>query len=161
MKNKLSTINWALLAICIAIPLAVGFVSGFISGDSMESFNALQKPPLSPPDWIFPVVWSILYILMGISSYLILVADVPKEQKQSALKTYVAQLVLNFSWSIIFFNFSLYYAAFVWILVLITLVIILIIQASPISKLASYLLIPYLLWLCFAAYLNLGIALIN
>ncbi len=154
-------INWLALVICIAIPLAVGFISGFISGDSMESFNSLTKPPFSPPAWLFPVAWSILYVLMGISSYLVYTSSAPENLKENALKTYGAQLLINFSWSIIFFNFSLYYAAFIWILVLIFLVGLLIKQCLAISKLSAYLLFPYLLWICFAAYLNLGIALIN
>ncbi len=159
--KKLKNINLLALMICIAIPLAVGFVSGFISGDSMESFNSLTKPPFSPPGWLFPLAWSILYILMGISSYLVYTSSASKELKQSALKTYGIQLIINFSWSIIFFNFNLYYAAFIWILVLIFLVGLLIKQCLEISKLSAYLLFPYLLWICFAAYLNLGIALLN
>ncbi len=153
--------NWKALIICILIPLGVGFLSGFITGDSMESFNNFIKPPLSPPGWLFPVVWTILYILMGISSYLIYSSDSSKQQKHEALQIYALQLIVNFFWSILFFNFSLYYASFLWILLLIALIILLIYKAYPISNAAAKLLIPYLAWVTFAAYLNLGIALLN
>ncbi len=154
-------INWKALLINIAIPLAVGFISGFITSNTVEIFEQLVKPPLSPPAILFPIVWTILYILMGISSYLVYVSGAKSEQKQTVMKINAAQLFFNFFWSIIFFGLSLYYVGFVWIIILIALVVLLIIKSKPISKYSAYLLIPYLAWISFAAYLNLAIAILN
>ena len=97
-------IQWDKLLKSIALPLAVGGVSALISMDAMQSFGSLNQPPLSPPAWLFPLVWSILYVLMGIASYLVLVSDKPARAK-TALTVYGVQLFFNFFWSIIFFNF--------------------------------------------------------
>ena len=97
-------IKWKTLLICIALPLAVGGLSALISGGGMESFATLEKPPLSPPGWLFPVVWSILYVLMGIASYLVLMSDASGAVIGGGLKLYGAQLFFNFMWSILFFK---------------------------------------------------------
>lgn len=150
--------NKSALIIAILIPLAVGTVSALFSGN-MSIYSTINKPPISPPGFIFPIVWIILYILMGISSYLIYVSEHPN--KTNALKTYAIQLFFNFWWSIIFFRFSLYLFAFIWLLIMIALIVIMIYQFYQISPLASYLLIPYLLWCSFAAYLNYMIYMLN
>ncbi len=155
------TIKLKTLAISIFIPLAVGALAGFISGDSMQSFNELIKPSLSPPGWVFPIVWPILYILMGISSFLVFTSYNPSGDKMQALKLYALQLVFNFFWSILFFNFGLYYFSFIWLVILWLLIALTIKSMYPISKLAAYLMIPYLLWVTFAGYLNLSIAILN
>lgn len=154
-------INYKLLTICIIIPLAVGSLSGYISASAMDSFRMLNKPPLSPPGFLFPVVWTILYILMGIASYLILTSGQSKTKIKDAMITYGLQLFFNFFWSIIFFNLEWYMFAFVWLVVLWVLIFNTIISFYEISKTAAYLLIPYLLWVTFAGYLNLGIYLLN
>ena len=145
----------------ILIPLAVGSVSGFISMGAMKDFALLQKPPLSPPSWLFPVVWSILYVLMGISSYLVNSSDAPREEIKRANLVYAISLFFNFFWSIIFFNLNQYFLAFIWLLVLLFLVAYTIYLYFGISKTAAYLQIPYLLWILFALYLNYGIYTLN
>ena len=149
------------LLICIAIPLLVGGLSGFLSAGEMEAFEQLKKPTLSPPGWLFPVVWTILYTLMGISSYLVLTSGQPKETIKMALAVYGIQLAVNFTWSLLFFNLEAYLAAFIWLLYLWLLILVMIYQFYKISKPAGILMIPYLLWVTFAGYLNLGIYLLN
>ncbi|MBQ8039514.1 MAG: tryptophan-rich sensory protein, partial [Lachnospiraceae bacterium] len=105
-------INIRLLFICIAIPLIVGLLSALLTSNSMEVFGLLDKPPLAPPAWLFPVVWTILYTLMGISSYLILTSGAGKEEVEGAIRLYAYQLIVNFLWSTIFFNLGWYLFAF-------------------------------------------------
>ena len=154
MKSK----NRSELIIAILIPLVVGSFSALLSG-RMSTYAALNKPALSPPAILFPIVWTILYILMGISSYIIYASGSPDAPK--ALKTYFLQLFFNFCWSILFFRFSLYLFAFLWLVVLIILICIMIKQFYNINKTAAYLQIPYLLWCIFAAYLNFSIYVMN
>ncbi len=154
-------INYKVLIICIAIPLIVGFLSGFITSDSVQSFNSLNKPTLTPPASVFPVAWSILYVLMGLSSYVIFMANANEDKKKEALKIYGVQLFFNFCWSIIFFSFELYFIAFLWLLALIALVVLLMIKAKSIDIKATYLLVLYLAWICFAGYLNFAIFILN
>ena len=153
-------IQWDKLLKSIAVPLAVGGVSALITMDAMKSFGSLNQPPLSPPAWLFPLVWSILYVLMGIASYLVLVSDKPARAK-TALTVYGVQLFFNFFWSIIFFNFEAYLFAFIWLIILWVLIIITTVLFFGIDKTAGYLMIPYILWVTFAAYLNLAIYLLN
>ncbi len=145
----------------LLIPLSVGAVSGVISGDGMDGFSEMAKPPLSPPGWLFPVVWTILFILMGVSSYLVASADVDPTQKRIALIFYGIQLFFNFFWSIIFFNLEWYLFAFIWLIILWVLILVTTVLFWRISKLAGYLLLPYLAWVTFAGYLNFAIYLLN
>ncbi len=158
---KTNKTKWILLGICVAIPLIVGGISAVITNDSMEAFGLLNQPPLSPPGWLFPVVWTVLFTFMGIASYLYLTAMPPMSQAPKGLLLYGLQLLFNFFWSVWFFNFGLYGFAFVWLLVLWVLILATIVQFGKVSKPAAYLLIPYLVWVTFAGYLNLGIALLN
>ena len=151
-------IEWKKLLTCIAIPLIVGGVSAFLTRENMDIFNTLNKPPLSPPGWLFPIVWTLLYILMGIASYLVLTSE---KNSTNALTVYGIQLAFNFFWSIIFFNLNLYLFAFIWLVVLWILILITTVSFYRISKPAGYLMIPYLLWVTFAGYLNLAIYLLN
>ena len=146
------------LIIAILIPIAVGTLSSLFSGN-MQIYSRINKPALSPPGIVFPIVWTILYILMGISSYIIYESNDPN--KESALRTYALQLFFNFFWSIIFFRFNLYFTALVWLVVLIILIIRMIRQFYHIKPIAAYLQIPYLLWCLFAAYLNFMIFRLN
>ena len=159
MKNK-KIMN---IAVAIIIPLIIGGLSALITKDSMSMFNDINKPPLAPPSILFPIAWTILYILMGISSYLIYKnKDAFKVvYRDKALLYYILQLIFNFFWSIIFFNLRLYYLSFIWLLVLLILIIMLIINAKKVNIISFYLLIPYLIWVIFAGYLNLGIAILN
>lgn len=150
--------NWKTLALCIALPLAVGGLSALLTRNGMKTFETLNKPALAPPGWLFPVAWTVLYILMGIASYLVLTSGKPNK---AALRTYGIQLVFNFFWSIIFFNLEQYLFAFIWLVVLWLLILITTFQFHNISEPAGYLMIPYLLWVTFAGYLNLSIYLLN
>lgn len=156
MKSK---IQWKKLIICLAIPLAVGGISAFLTRNSMELYENIVQPPFSPPSWLFPVVWTILYILMGISSYMIYTSY--SDYKIEALTLYGLQLVLNFIWPLVFFIGQKYLIAFI-ILVVLWYVVLKMIQAfADIKPLAAKLQIPYLIWLTFAAYLNLGVYFLN
>ncbi len=154
-------IQWKSLVLCIAIPLTVGAVSALLTGGGKDVFESVIKPPLSPPAWLFPVVWTILYTLIGISSYLVLTSGAEKEQIQSALSTYAYQLTVNFLWPTFFFNFRWFFFSFLWLLLLIFLVIAMIREFYKISKPAAYINIPYLIWLLFAGYLNFAIWWLN
>ncbi|MCD2491445.1 tryptophan-rich sensory protein [Lacrimispora sp. NSJ-141] len=144
--------------IYLLIPLAVGSLSALFSG-SASMYSVINKPPLSPPSFIFPVVWTVLYILMGLSSYIVSVSGDPN--KGTALKIYAVQLFFNFCWSIIFFGFSQYLFAFIWLLALIMLIVLMIYKFYKINPLSACLQIPYLLWCLFAAYLNFMIYRLN
>lgn len=148
------------LALCLAIPLAVGAVSGFITRGSMTIFRQLKKPPLSPSGWVFPVVWTILFLMMGLASYLVLAANYTKQQTK-AFMAYIAQLIINFFWPVFFFKYKLYFFSFLWLVILWVLVVVTIRYFYAVSKKAAYLLIPYLLWIIYAGYLNLFIFLLN
>lgn len=153
--------GWKTLLICLAIPLAVGALAGWLTRGSMEAFEQMSKPPLAPPGWLFPVVWTILFVLMGLASYLVCTSGAKQTDVERALRTYGLQLAVNFFWSILFFNLSLCCAAFVWLILLWALVWITAVRFHKISQLAGYLMIPYFLWVTFAGYLNLSICLLN
>ena len=154
-------VNKGLLAKCIAIPLLVGGLASFLTRGGMDVFMQLNQPPLSPPGWVFGVVWTILYILMGVSCYLVIQSGAEEEEINTALSVYVYQLIVNFLWPTFFFNFGWFFFAFLWLVLLWVLVFIMIRRFYNISKLAGILQIPYLIWLTFAAYLNLGVWLLN
>ena len=135
-------INYKKLSIFILIPLILGTIVGLLTTLNSNIDSIL-------PPWIFPVVWTILYTLMGISSYLIY------ERTKEISKIYISQLIVNLIWPFIFFKFKLFTLAFIWILLLILLVIIMIKEFLSKNKLAGYLQIPYLIWLFIAAILNL------
>ena len=149
------------LLICIAIPLAVGGLSAWLTRGSMDTFAALNKPPLSPPGWLFPVVWTILFVLMGLASYLVLKSGKPQQKVNRALRLYGIQLGVNFFWSVFFFNLSLYLFSFIWLILLWILILVTTIRFRRLSQPAGMLMLPYLLWVAFAGYLNLGISLLN
>ena len=150
--------NRSALVISILIPLAIGSLSTVISKNRSMYFS-INKPALSPPAFIFPVVWTILYVFMGISSYIIYESKSP--DKSNALRTYAVRLFFNFFWSIIFFGLSQYLFAFLWLLALIILIGVMIYQFYQISPAAAYLQIPYIVWCIFAAYLNFMIYIMN
>lgn len=152
--------NLKKLLISLAIPLAVGGLSALLSG-SMSGYRALNQPPLSPPGWLFPVVWTILYLLMGYASYRVWTSDKDPQKVRRALILYAVQLFLNFLWSILFFGFEWRLAAFFLLIALWVLILLTIRAFSSVDEIAGDLLIPYILWVTFAGYLNLGIVLLN
>lgn len=153
-------LDWKKLIICLAIPLAVGALATLLSG-GMDSYQIMNQPPLSPPGWVFPIVWTILYLLMGYASYRILTAEADRTAIKKALIIYGIQLFFNFLWPLIFFGLQWYWAAFVILLVLWVFIYLSMHYFGQIDDTAENLLIPYLLWVTFAGYLNLGVALMN
>lgn len=141
----------------ILISLAVGGLSAFLTRNNMNVFDSIQKPPLTPPAIVFPIVWTILFTLMGYSAARVYLED----PKSNAIEVFGVNLVVNFFWSIIFFNLQAYTFAFIWLLLLIAVVVVMIIKFYRVDKPAAYLQLPYLAWLLFAGYLNLYIALMN
>ena len=140
---------------------AAGGLSGLLSRNGMKAYSeTVVQPPLSPPMWVFPVVWAILFLLMGIGAAR--VSLVPKSaQRSRGLNLFVAQLVVNFFWSLIFFNAQNFALAFFWLLLLLVLVLLMTLAFRQVDPLAARLQIPYLLWLVFAAYLTAGVWYLN
>ena len=153
-------IKWKKLLVCLAIPLGVGVLAGLLTG-GMTQYRQLRQPPLAPPGWVFPVVWTILYVLMGYASYRIWVSDSPKREKQDALKLYGAQLAVNFLWPLVFFGLEQYLLAFFVLLLLWALIFFTIRAFARIDETAADLLLPYIIWVTFAGYLNVGVYLLN
>ena len=147
------------IILAIIIPLAVGGLSALITMNQMDLFETVAKPPLAPPRWLFPVAWTILYILMGIASYLLYIADT--EEGREALVLYGVQLFFNFFWSIIFFNLEAYWFALIWLFIMWIIILLLLIKSRKVDERAFWLLLPYFIWTTFAFYLNFGIAVLN
>ncbi len=143
--------------ISVGIALGVGALSAFVTMGNMNVYENTVKPALAPPALLFPVVWTILFILMGISSAIVY----KKGGDGGALYVYELQLAVNFFWSIIFFNLQAYFFAFIWLILLWVLIIIMIVRFYRVSPLAAYLQMPYLLWVTFAGYLNFMIYYLN
>ena len=152
--------KWKSLLIALGIPLAVGGAGALLSG-GMTNYGVMVKPPLSPPGWVFPVVWTVLYLLMGWASWLVWKSEAPREEKRRALILYGAQLAVNLVWPLIFFGAEMYLTALLVLVALWVLILLTIRAFSGINERAGDLLIPYILWVSFAAYLNLGIFLLN
>lgn len=146
-----------ILIICIAVPILTGTISALITGDMMKNYHFLNKPSLSPPGWVFPIVWTLLYILMGIASFRIVNSENIKNNKTGAMIVYGIQLAMNFIWPILFFKFSLYLAALVWIVLLWIVIVINIVWFGCINRGAGVLMTPYALWTAFAGYLNYAV----
>lgn len=145
----------------ISLPLLVGISSALLSSKGMLAYKDMNKPPLSPPSWVFSIAWTILYILMGLATYYVVISDKAGYLKATPLRLYAIQLIMNFMWSIVFFNWNMYLFAFIWLIIMWAIVIVCAVQFFFIDKTAAYLLIPYILWLTFAAYLNLGSYILN
>ena len=157
MKTK----TWKPYALGFFLTEAVGALSGWLSKDGMKIFSAsISQPPLSPPAFLFPIVWGILYALMGIGAARIYRSPQSTERNR-ALNIYITQLIVNFFWSLIFFNAQAFLFAFFWLLILWILVLWMILLFHKVDPLSAKLQIPYLLWLSFAAYLNLGVWYLN
>lgn len=146
------------LVVSILIPLFAVFL-GNLLGNSSQGYNELIQLSFAPPGFIFPIVWTILYTLMGISFYIVYNSN--SEYKTKAIIVYFIQLILNTLWTLIFFRLNLLLFAFIWILAIIVFVILMIYYFYKINKTAAFLQIPYLLWLIFASVLNFSIYLLN
>ncbi len=151
--------KWTPYIVSIFIALAVGGLGALFTMNSMDIYGQLNQPPLSPPSFLFPIVWTILYTLMGVSTAIIYKSN--DLEKNDALKIYAFQLIVNFLWTLIFFNIKEFLFSFVWLVLLDILVIIMIVKFYRISPVSGLLQIPYLLWVLFATYLNFGIFLLN
>ena len=168
MKEKLKDL-WAKIkpnilpyAVAIAIPLTVGTISALLTKDSMGVYGELNSPPLAPPGWLFPIVWTVLFVLMGVSSamiYLHLQRN-PQDAKRGLI-FYAASLAVNFSWSIVFFNLQAAFLALIVLALLIYLIIMTVFNYRKVWPIAAFLQLPYLIWTLFAFYLNAGIWLLN
>ena len=157
MKTK----TWKQYALGILLTQSIGALSGWLSRDGMQIFStSISQPPLSPPAFLFPIVWGVLYALMGIGAVRIYLSPQSTERSM-ALNVYITQLIVNFFWSLIFFNAQAYLFAFFWLLILLFLVLWMTLLFYKVDPLAAKLQIPYLLWLSFAAYLNLGVWYLN
>ena len=156
-KTDINKSNITSLAVSITISLGAGILSAFLTGASMRQYADMYKPPLAPPGWIFPIVWTILYILMGIAAWRIY--ESPNSDKRLALSLYSNQLLLNIVWPLLFFNLKIYFFAFAWLLLLWLVLYLTLRQFAMLDQKAGLLLTPYLVWVTFAGYLNLAIAL--
>lgn len=148
--------NWKALLLSLVISLGTGAVSALLTSDTMEKYQELYKPPLAPPGWVFPVVWTILFVLMGIAAWMVYESD--SSDKRRALVLYGIQLLVNAVWPLLFFKWELYFLAFAWLLFLWYLVFTVTGKFFKIRKEAGILFVPYLLWITFAGYLNLAVA---
>ena len=147
------------MAVCIAIPVAVGLISSLATRNAMREFESLNKPFLAPPAILFPIAWTILYILMGIGSYFILYSN--SSDRYLITFVYGVQLFFNLLWSPLFFLGKAYWFSFVWLLVMMFMIAYIIRESFKVSKIAFVCFIPYMAWCIFAAYLNAGVAILN
>lgn len=154
-------IKWSDLIIFVVSAELVGALAGILAGNSFSFYKELTKPPLSPPGWVFPLTWAVLYALMGISAYIVHDTDTADEKKRSAFIIYGAQLAVNFFWTIAFFRLRSIGLSVGVILLLLIMIVAMILRFRNVSKAAAYLNIPYLLWTIFAAYLNIGVLVLN
>lgn len=167
-KAKTKTKKWKMILGSIGLillPLVVGVVSTLLTGNQMESFASFEKPPLSPPGWLFPVAWTILYILMGVASIFFFLVDrrkkVPIKETKVLRGLYIAQLVFNFFWTLFFFGMDAFWFAFAWLAVMWLMILVMVILSYKDYRTSFWCLLPYILWVSFAGYLNLMIAVLN
>lgn len=161
--RTLKNTNFAAYVLSVAIALGVGSLAGYMTRDDMQIYSDIVVPVLAPPSAVFPIVWTILYTLMGIGAAMIWTDTAPdkKEIRMRALVVYATSLVANFAWCFIFFSFREFGAALIWLFLLWLLILKTILDYARIRPLAAYLQIPYLLWVSFAGYLTASIWLLN
>lgn len=151
-----------LYIISILIPLFTGGFSALITHNNLNIYNEITIPPLTPPSFAFPIVWGFLYVFMGISFAIVFInRSTNSDNYVSAAFIYALQLIVNFFWSIIFFNMQAFLFAFVWLILLWILIIIMIFEFNKFSRIAAFLQIPYLLWVTFAGYLTFMVWILN
>ncbi|MBR2338220.1 MAG: tryptophan-rich sensory protein [Clostridia bacterium] len=154
---RVKRIDWKALIFFLVYTLGLGFLGGLLGGQM--DLSSLNQPALVPPAWLFPVVWTILYTLMAIAAYLVYTSrDI---DRGAPLRLYLLQVIVNALWPLFFFRLEWRLFAFVWILLLIALVVLTMVGFKPISNTAFWLMVPYLVWLLFAAYLNFSFYLLN
>ncbi|MGI6007259.1 MAG: TspO/MBR family protein [Ruminococcus sp.] len=151
--------SWKSLIISLAVALGTGAAAGILNAGSMEQYSAMYRPPLSPPGWVFPAVWTVLYVLMGIAAWLVWISE--SSEKNKALGLYAAQLAANALWPFLYFRLNAPLAALALLALLWYLVWLTYQSFREISPAAGRLLIPYLIWLSFAFYLNLAIVIMH
>lgn len=153
--------NWKTYAFWIILTQAVGALSGWLTREGTKVYNAtVEQPPLSPPSIVFPVVWAILYLLMAIGAARVYLTPASNNRSR-ALALFLAQLAVNFFWSIIFFNLQNFGFALAWLLLLWVMILGMVVLFRRVDKPAAWLQVPYLLWVSFAAYLNYGVWVLN
>lgn len=151
--------TWKPYIVFVLINLVVSGLVGWVTSGAMSEYESVQKSSLTPPSFVFPIVWTILYVLMGISAAMIYQSNSPGRAR--ALRIYAIQLLVNFIWSFLFFNLQMYGLAFFWLLFLWVLIIAMIISFRPINRTAALLQIPYLIWVTFAGYLAFAVWRLN
>ncbi len=156
---KVRTVNLRLLLTSLALPILVGIAGALVTASGMDAFELLTKPPLVPPAWVFSVVWTILYILMGVAVYNVRISN--SYNKSEAMQYFYIQLALNFLWVVTFFRFGWLWVSVIVLLALIVAIALTIKNFGQISSTAARLMLPYLLWCLFALYLNIGYAVLN
>ena len=156
---KITTVNLRTLLPSLLLPAAVGGVGAVLTSMGMEAYQLLKKPPLVPPGWVFAVVWTVLYLLMGYAAYRVRSSSC--FEKEGAFQAYYVQLALNFLWVAVFFRFGMLWLAVVVLALLIAAILLTMKRFASCDVTASRLLIPYLVWCGFALYFNIGIAVLN
>ena len=157
MKTK----KWKVYVFWIILSETVGALSGFLTRDGMKAYSAfVKKPPLTPPDIVFPIVWTVLFALMGIGAARVWLTG-PSDKRTKAIAVFFLQLAVNFGWTMVFFGYHAFGAALIVIALLWALILLMILSFYKLDKPAAYLQIPYLLWVSFAAYLNAAVWLLN
>lgn len=156
LKQLIGKNNLKSLIVSIAISLGAGILSAFLTMGNMRQYADMYKPPLAPPGWLFSVVWTILYIIMGIAAWR--VYKTQGTDRRLALSLYGNQLLINVVWPLLFFNLKAYFFAFGWLILLWSFIYLTIRQFLQLDQVAGLLLLPYLAWVTFAGYLNLAIA---
>ena len=153
--------KWKNYVFWIVLSEGVGLLSGFLIRESTKIYSeTIKKPPLSPPAIVFPIVWSVLYLLMGVAVARISLKE-PSASRKKNIYVYIIQLFFNFFWSIIFFDFRAFGIAFIWLIALWLLIALMIIRYKNADSVSPYLLAPYLIWVSFAGYLNLAVWVLN
>ncbi len=158
-KGDIVVLKWKSFLYSFVITFIFAALGGIVTYIGMPKFENVQQPPLSPPSYLFPIVWSILFLLMSVSAAIIYDSD--NETSAKALFIYTIQLTLNFWWCVLFFGFRLYFFSFIWLLLLLLTVFVMTVLFYRINKLAGLIQIPYMIWLGFAAYLNFGVWFLN
>ncbi len=153
--------RWQSLLAALALPLVTGAAAGLAARPGYPAFDRLYKPLGTPPAWVFPVVWTVLYLLMGYASWLVWKSGAPAEEKKRAFRLYALQLAANFLWPLLFFVWQMRAAALVLLVGMLLLAAGCITSFGRADPKAGRPLVPYLLWLAFALYLNLGVVLLN
>ena len=153
--------KWKTYGLWILFTEAVGGLSGWLARDGMQIYKAVvEKPPLSPPSWVFPVVWTILFALMGAGAARVYLAPASPARSQG-LRLFLVQLAFNFFWSILFFELQQFGFACIWLAALWVLILWMALTYRRADRPAAWMQVPYLLWVAFAGYLNVGVWLLN